>query len=103
MLSSYLAWENSIKNLQIKFSPIADYNTKNWDNFLKEEFTKSPKKKIFAILSEKLPKKFSEIFIENFCKNITEKMVGEISKKDREHIAKILGDGIVITLLDRRP
>lgn len=103
MLSSHLAWENSIKNLQIKFSPISDYDTKNWDNFLKEEFGKSPKKKIFAILSEKLPKRFAEIFIENFCKSISEKMVGEINKKDRENIAKILGDGIVITLLDRRP
>lgn len=75
----------------------------DWDNFFKNEFAKFPKRKIFSILKEILPNKFSEIFIKNFCKNIEEKFVGEISKKDRENIAKLLGNGIAITLLERRP
>lgn len=102
MLSSHLAW-NEIKNTEVYFAPIANMDFADWDHFLKNEFAKFPKRKIFAILKEILPNKFSEIFIKNFCKNIEEKFVGEISKKDRENIAKLLGNGITITLLERRP
>lgn len=102
MLSSHLAWEKIEKNT-VKICPVATMNFDDWNQFLMEKFTTFPKRKIFAILWEILPKKFAENFIENFCKNIDEKMVGEIPKTEREHIAKILGNGIEITLLDRRP
>ncbi len=102
MLSSHLAWENISEKI-INFVPNNEISADDWDNFFKNEFAKFPKRKIFAILKEILPNKFSEIFIKNFCKNIEEKFVGEISKKDRENIAKLLGNGIAITLLERRP
>lgn len=102
MLSSHLAWEK-IENLLIRVAPIEAFDKKKWDEVLQESFTKFPKKKIFSILNEFLPNKFLENFINEFCSDFAHKMVGEISKKHREYLAKMLGEGIVLTLLERRP
>lgn len=102
MLSSHLAWDD-IREKKVFFMPDSELDFVKWNEILKENFSVFPKRKLFAILSEKLPKKFAEIIIEKFFSEIKEKFVGEISKNDREKIAKILGNGIEITLLDRRP
>lgn len=102
MLSSHLAWEK-IADKIVHFVPESEMDFTAWNDFLKEDFAQFPKRKLFAILSEKLPKKFAEIIIEKFFSEIKEKFVGEISKNDREKIAKLLGNGMKITLLDRRP
>lgn len=103
MLSSHLAWHKDISHFPIKIVPLAEYDFSAWNNYLKEKFQESPKKKIFSVLSELLPRKFSEYFIKNFAENIAEKSAGEIAKTEREKIAKLLGNGIGITLLERRP
>ena len=74
-----------------------------WDNFLKENFLLHPKKLITSILSEKLPKRFAEAFILEYFSSIRETFAGSIGKKDRENIAELLGSGIPLTLLERRP
>lgn len=102
MLSSHLAWEQ-ISDKIVYFVPEGDMDFVEWNDFLKKNFSTFPKRKIFAILTEILPNKFAEIIIENFFSEIREKFVGEISKNDREKIAKLLGNGMEITLLDRRP
>lgn len=102
MLSSHLAWEE-IKNTKITFKPLSGMNFENWNTYLTQYFHQFPKRKIFSVLKEKLPIKFSHIFIENFIPWLSEKFIGEISKKDREKIAKLLGVGLEITLLERRP
>ena len=74
-----------------------------WDNFLKESFLLHPKKLITSILSEKLPKRFAEAFVLEYFSSIRETFAGSIGKKDRENIAELLGSGIPLTLLERRP
>ncbi|GAB0174552.1 MAG: NAD(P)/FAD-dependent oxidoreductase [Candidatus Altimarinota bacterium] len=104
MLSAEIAWINIGKGsaFHTSFSPRADMGFKEWDNFLKEGFERSPKKFLITILSEKVPKRFSEIFVKEFFPGLLESFVGGISKKSRDDIAKLLGEGIPITLLERR-
>lgn len=105
MVSSALAWVDIGKGIveRPSFSPVASMNTKDWDVFLRESFQKSPKKTLVNILSEKLPKRFAEGFVGEFFSDLWETYVGSISKKSRESIAKLLGDGIPLTLVERRP
>jgi predicted flavoprotein YhiN len=65
---------------------------KDWDAFLRGSFEKSPKKSLVNILSEKLPKRFSEALVKEYFVTLLEIYVGSISKKSRESIAKLLGE-----------
>ena len=102
MLSSHLAW-SEIAEQKIFVAPIASMSFDDWNAFLKQKFQEHPKKKIFSILHEKLSEKFCDALIHEFFTDLKDIFVGGISKNDREKIAKILGDGISITLLERRP
>ncbi len=105
MVSSGMAWEklgsNNPKVIQI--SPIASMWHIEWENFLKSEFIKHPKKLLINILSDLLPRRFVEGFIQEFVSHIVDTFPVSISKVDRENISKLLGNGIPITLIERRP
>lgn len=104
MLSAKLAWVKIEKwnSYSASFSPIADMWPKEWDNYLRESFERFPKKFLSSILSEKLPKRFSEAFVNEFFSHLSEDHVGTISKKSRDDISKFLWEGIPISILERR-
>ena len=87
----------------IHFSPVSDMRYPEWDTFLRSEFSSHPKKLITNILTEKLPRRFVEALILHYFPHVTTTFVGSISKGDREKISHLLGDGIPLTLLERRP
>lgn len=74
-----------------------------WEGFLKDQFQSHPKKLIVSILSEKLPRRFSEAFVKEYFPHIEATFAGSIARVDREKISKLLGEWIPLTLLDRRP
>lgn len=74
-----------------------------WESFLKEQFANHPKKMITSILTEKLPRRFAEAFIWEYFAHIESTYPVSIGKWDREKISRLLGDGIPLTLVDRRP
>jgi predicted flavoprotein YhiN len=70
---------------------------------LKEQFANHPKKLIASILTEKLPRRFAEAFIREYFPTIESTFPVSIGKVEREKIAKMLGEGISLTLTERRP
>ena len=105
MLSSHLAFEKIEKwsHKNITFSPLSSMKFSDWEIFLKDQFQHHPKKFIINILSEKLPRRFSEAFVKEYFSHIEETFAGSISRIDREKISKLLGEWIPLTLLERRP
>jgi hypothetical protein len=105
MVSSGMAWEKLGSNNPkvISLSPIASMGYNEWENFLKIEFTKHPKKLLINILSDILTRRFVEGFIAEFVPHIADTFPVSISKVDRENISKLLGNGIPLTLIERRP
>jgi predicted flavoprotein YhiN len=73
-----------------------------WDTYLKDAFAKHPKKYIQSILSDILPRKFADMYIDTYYQNLKDTYASSISRADRESIAQSLGDGISIALLERR-
>ncbi len=74
-----------------------------WEIFLKQQFASHPKKLIINILTEKLPRRFAEGFVREYYSHIENIYPVSIARIDREKIARLLGDGIPLTLTDRRP
>jgi predicted Rossmann fold flavoprotein len=105
MYSSQVAWETIDKNnpKTIHLAPLADMWVAEWENFLKLEFANHPKKLITNILAEKLPRRFVELFVREYCPHIETTYPVSIARVDREKIARLLGDGIPMTLTERRP
>ena len=105
MFSSQIAWEKIAKDhpKYIQLAPISSLSFADWDDFLKEQFEKHPKKIISSILSEKLPRRFVDVCIHEYFSDFSEKYVSSISRLDREKVANLLGNGIPITLIERRP
>ena len=103
--SSHMAFEiiDAKNHKTIHFAPFSDMRYPQWDTFLRSEFSSHPKKLITSILTEKLPRRFVEAFILYYFSHITTTFVGSISKADRDRISHLLGDGIPLTLLERRP
>ncbi len=105
MISSHFAFEKIEKwsHKSITFTPLSNMKFSDWEYYLKDQFQNHPKKLIASILSEKLPRRFAEAFIQQYFPHISETFVGSIARIDREKISKLLGDGITLTLLERRP
>lgn len=105
MVSSGFAWDkiDSNNTKTILLSPISSMWYAEWENFLKSEFAKHPKKLLINILSDILTRRFVEGFIAEFVPKISDTFPVSISKTDRENISKLLGNGIPITLIERRP
>jgi predicted flavoprotein YhiN len=92
MYSSQIAWESLGSNSPkiIHLAPLTDMDTPTWESFLKEQFANHPKKLITNILTEKLPRRFVDGFIDEYFPLISETYTASINKKDREHIAELL-------------
>lgn len=105
MVSSGFAWDkiDSNNTKTILLSPISSMGYVEWENYLKSEFAKHPKKLLINILSDVLTRRFVEGFIAEFIPKIADTFPVSISKTDRENISKLLGNGISITLIERRP
>lgn len=105
MTSSKLAWEiiSPKDTKSIFFSPVSELYFSDWERFLKEQFQNHPKKLITNILSEKLSRRFAEKFIRTYFSHIEATFASSIARVDREMISKLLGEGIPLTLLERRP
>ncbi len=105
MLSSELAWEEigTTNPRKVQLIPIAEMTDTHWEIFLKDQFQNHPKKFLWSILIEKLPRRFAEALVIRYFSHIRETFAGSISRKDRENISNLLGNGIPMTLLERRP
>ena len=105
MLSAYMAFEtlSSKQPISVLFQPDSTLATSDWNLYLQWAFLSHPKKLLTTILSEKLPKRFSEAFVTEFFPQIATTFAGSIARKDRESIALLLGGWVPITLLERRP
>ncbi len=92
MVSSGFAWDKIDANNTklIHLSPVANIGYMEWENFLKSEFVKHPKKLLVNILSDVLSRRFVEGFIQEFVPHITDTFPVSISKIDRENISKLL-------------
>jgi predicted flavoprotein YhiN len=93
MYSSEIAWEkfgsNSPKSIHL--APLADMDEKMWNTFFIEQFSLHPKKTITTVLSEKLPRRFVEGFVREYCSHITDTYLSSVSKADRLNISELLG------------
>jgi predicted Rossmann fold flavoprotein len=105
MFSSSVAWEKIEKSTpkSISLAPIASMHFEDWETFLRGEFQKHPKKLIASIVSEKLPRRFVDAFIHEFFSHISTTFVSSLARSDREKISHLLGHGIPLTLIERRP
>ncbi len=105
MVSSGMAWEKLGSNnpKTIFLIPISHMGYNEWESFLKWEFVKHPKKLLANILSDVLSRRFVDGFISEYCPDIASVFPVSISKSARENISKLLGNGIPITLIERRP
>lgn len=70
---------------------------------MKESFQTHPKKLLTSILTEKLSRRFVDAFVQEYFSHIRETFVGSIARSDREKISKLLGEGIPLTVIERRP
>ena len=105
MVSSHLAWTDiwKWKTKLIFLSPLENMSEKDWDQFFKDSFQSHPKKILSTILSEKLSRRFAESIVKQHSSHLEHIFVSSISRSERERLASLLGNGIPITLLERKP
>lgn len=105
MASSHLAWESIGKWHEkiVYLRPLAALSEKDWDEYMKKSFAEHPKKLIISILSEKLPRRFVDVFVTEYFSHIIDTFAASISRTDREKLSSLLGKWIPLTLLERRP
>ena len=102
MISSHLAWEDVVGKT-IHLAPTADMYTSDWEAYLKSSFSEHPKKFITSLIAERTPRRWAEAFVAQYCPHLKDTFVSSIPKKDRQEIANLLGRGIPLTLMARRP
>ena len=88
--------------LDILFKPDALKHFILWDNEIQKSIADNPRKQFKTILELLFPNRFVHALfaLTNLPENIK---ASEISKKQRQYIARLLGDGIKLTLTKRRP
>lgn len=94
---------NEQKTLKIHLSPDADKTFESWEKILINEVDKSKNKLFRNVLSQYLPTRLVESLFIQFCYSLYEVKMAELSKKDRQEVSKMLGFGIPINLIQRRP
>ncbi len=102
-LSAHLAFEDILPQSPIKviFIPYADMSFDKWNLKIKEVAHLHGKRQIKQILSELMPKRFSEEIL-NLCKIELSKTGAQLTKDERKSIAYFLSGGILLTLVARR-
>jgi len=104
VLASHTAFEpiTNEQPLDIFLIPDKSKTPYEREQFFLDHSLKSPKKTLTNILSTALPKRFTENFLGEygFQNNVTMSM---ITKVQRKHLCKLLGQWIQLTLIKRRP
>jgi predicted flavoprotein YhiN len=62
----------------------------------------SPRKTIFTILSQYFPKRFAEVVIMQTWID-TQTQIGVLTRDERQMLVSLLGEGVPLTLIGRRP
>jgi predicted Rossmann fold flavoprotein len=103
-LSSHMAFETISKAqpVQVRFRPEADLGAADWDAKLKTVFSASGAKQLHNVLSQFFPDRFAQALLGLASLDGTKK-AAELSKEHRQSLARLLGDGIPVTLVLRRP
>lgn len=101
-LSSHTAWRD-ISGLSVYLSPVSDFFKDDWNQFLQKYFQNHPKKILTSALKEKIPAKLANVIIDAYFSEFSNTFLSQISKETRQSLADLLGNGIPITLKDRRP
>lgn len=104
VLASHSAFELVSKEtpLSVSLQPDASMHYDHRDTFLKKAAVEEPKKYLKTILATKLTKRFVEALLK-YVSMDPELYVSQLRKEDRTRLCHILGDGIPLTLLARRP
>lgn len=104
-LSSRLAFETIDANhpLKISLAPLAGWETADWDTYLEKEAKIHSNREMRNIL-EALPRRLVDTFgTAGILPNrILNQKGATLSREDRKTIAKILGEGIPLTIVARR-
>jgi predicted Rossmann fold flavoprotein len=103
-LAAHIAFEKIMPNtpLEISLMPEAGHDFNYWDQKLLQLFAEKGSRHIDNCLSELLPQRFTDKLLE-VCEIEKDKKSAELTKLKRQSIARMLGDGLTITLLSRRP
>lgn len=104
ILASQTAFEKIDTNhpLPIYFQPDATKNQQQWEQILLDEAADHPRKMIATILSWHLPKRFVEVMIEQSW--IAKKTsIGVLRRNERLKVSLLLGEGLPLHLIGRRP
>lgn len=88
--------------LQVLLIPDREINYEQWNKLLVQASTETPKKKLASILAVHFPKRFVEQFLWTL-EQLWEKTLSELNKLERKQLAQLLGNGIPLTLIKRRP
>lgn len=103
-LSARLAFENVAPESPYPIRFIADgaKRFEDWDKELSAAFAADGAKEAKNVLSQFFPRRFAEI-LPGLTGIPAEKKAATVSKEDRKSLAKLLGNGIPLTLCGTRP
>lgn len=103
-LSSQIAFEtiSAQSTLPIKLIPDAGKKYEDWEALLLNSITKGGKKHINTYLQTFFPRRFCETIL-RLTGISAQKQLPDLSKKERQLLSHLLGDGMKLTLQQRRP
>ena len=104
VLASHCAFTEISKEQPLHVTLKIDVNRsyERRDAYLLEQIKAHPKKRLNNILATQLPKRFVEHFLAVHGYQ-TNKIMADVSKTDRKHLAQLLWTWIPLTLIKRRP
>lgn len=83
-------------------TPFADRTMQRWQQRLDSKAQEDSKKQLSTILWYEFTKRRVDSFLHNYAIDGAI-MISNVSRDQRKHIAKLLGDGMSLTLIARRP
>ncbi len=86
----------------VLLAPFTDRNMERWQKRLDTKAEEDRKKQLNTVLAYEFTKRRVDAFLNHYQIDGL-KMVSNISREERKHIAKLLGDGMELTLVARRP
>lgn len=87
--------------VNIRLQPLSEMNSDQWNDYLLQQSLAS-KKECMTILSNKLPKRFSEALLKHL-EIPSNKSVSQLTKKERVQLSNYLWSWIPLNLIKRRP
>lgn len=104
VLASQSAFETISQDhpLSIHFQPDATTSADDRDQLLLDAVADHPRKTIFTILSQHFPKRFAEAVIHQTWIDM-QTPIGTLTRDQRLNLSSLLGNGLPITIVGRRP